>query len=332
MCTCLRLSAENGAIVVGRTMEFGAPLGSMIAALPRGYNGSSPAPAGVSKQWQGRYGVVGASVFGSASTLADGLNEKGVYGGLLYMPGFCDYTPADGADPTTLLAPADMVSFVLQTCSSVAEIRAAMMAVMVWPSVVPAMGFAPPLHLVVHDASGDSAVFEWSDGEMVVFDNPIGVTTNSPHFDWHLLNLNNYVALTPSSPEGFELGGVTFAPFGQGVGFTGLPGDSSPPSRFVRASAFVASHERAANGAALEMQMFHIMNNFDIPPGSVVEGEAATPEYTRYTVLANLTDGHYIVRYMADPTPRLVDLTKTDFTTGPRQIDMPSDSWHDIEV
>jgi choloylglycine hydrolase len=68
MCTCLRLSAENGAIVVGRTMEFGAPLESMIAALPRGYDGSSPAPAGVGKQWQGRDGVVGASVFGSATT------------------------------------------------------------------------------------------------------------------------------------------------------------------------------------------------------------------------------------------------------------------------
>lgn len=86
MCTCLRLSAENGAVVVGRTMEFGAPLESMIAALPRGYDGSSSALSGVGKQWQGRDGVVGASVFGSATTLADGMNEAGVYGGLLYMP------------------------------------------------------------------------------------------------------------------------------------------------------------------------------------------------------------------------------------------------------
>jgi hypothetical protein len=76
------------------------------------------------------------------------MNEEGVYGGLLYMPGFCDDTPADGTDRATLLAPADMVTFVLQTCSSVAEVREATMSVTVWPSVVPAMGIAPPLHLV----------------------------------------------------------------------------------------------------------------------------------------------------------------------------------------
>jgi len=45
-----------------------------------------------------------------------------------------------------------------------------MSSVTVWPSVVPATGFASPLHLVVHDASGDSAVFERRDGEMVAFE------------------------------------------------------------------------------------------------------------------------------------------------------------------
>ena len=68
--------------------------------------------------------------------------------------------------------------------------------VTVWPYVFGPFGFAPPAHLVVHDRTGASAVFEWRDGRMVVFDNPIGVATNGPHLDWHLTNLRNYVNLS----------------------------------------------------------------------------------------------------------------------------------------
>ena len=33
-----------------------------------------------------------------AGMLTDGLNDQGLYAGLLYMPGFCDYPSPDGAD------------------------------------------------------------------------------------------------------------------------------------------------------------------------------------------------------------------------------------------
>ena len=331
MCTCVRLRADDGATVVGRTQEFGAPLGSQIAVLPRGYVTTSEAPDGAGKRWTAEHGVIGVSAFGKAGLLGDGMNEQGLYAGDLYMPGFCEYTPAEGRDPSSLLTPADMVSFVLGTCATVAEARAAMGSVAVWPSVVEQMGFAPPLHLVVHDASGDAAVFEWRDGEMIVFDNPIGVTTNSPHFDWHMTNLRNYVALGAKNPTWTEVNGVELHPLGQGVGLTGLPGNTSPPDRFVRAAAFVATHEPVADGPAAEMAMLHLINNFDIPGGSVVSHDGTSVEHTRYTTIANLTDGHYIVRWMHDPTPRLVDLSKTDFTTGPRQVPMPNGSWLELQ-
>jgi choloylglycine hydrolase len=64
--------------------------------------------------------------------------------------------------------------------------------------------------------------------------------TNSPNYDWHLLNLRNYSNLTPwGAPATRNIDGVSLAPFGSGSGMLGLPGDFTPPSRFIRATAFV---------------------------------------------------------------------------------------------
>jgi choloylglycine hydrolase len=176
-------------------------------------------------------------VFGMPSALTDGINEQGLYAGLLYMPGFCEYTPAEGADPAGLLSIVDAVAYLLGTCASVEEARAAMAAVTVWPWMFEQFGFAPPAHLVVHDPGGACAVFEWSHGEMLTFENPIGVVTNSPHLDWHLTNLRNYLTLSTTAPDELSIEGVELKPLGAGAGISGLPGGSSPPARFVRAVA-----------------------------------------------------------------------------------------------
>jgi len=332
MCTCLRTKATNGAVVVGRTMEFAVPLGSQVCVLPRGFQGRSRGPAGEGKQWTARHGVVGVSAFGDVQTLADGMNETGLYAGDLYLPGFTEYASPEGRDPATLLAPTDLVGFVLGTCATVAEARTAMRTVAVWPEVVKAMGFSPPLHLVLHDASGDAAVLEWRDGEMVEFDNPIGVTTNSPHFDWHYLNLRNYMTLSPKNPTEIKIEGVALSPLGQGVGLSGLPGDTSPPSRFVRATAFVASLMPIADGPAAEKMVLHVMNNFDIPEGSVRTSDGSSVERTYWTSVSNLRDLHYVIRSFEDPTPRLIDLASTDFSAGARQVPLPTDGFVEMSL
>ena len=96
-----------------------------------------------------------------------------------------------------------------------------------------------PLHHIVSDATGASIVMEYMDGQLSVTDNKVGAMTNSPGYDWHLLNLRNYANLTPQAARPREIDGVSLAPFGAGSGMLGLPGDFTPPSRFVRAVAFV---------------------------------------------------------------------------------------------
>ena len=133
--------------------------------------------------------------------------------------------------------------------------------------VLKEFGFVPPVHYIVHDAGGGCAVLEYVETQLKVHKNHLGVLTNSPTFDWHVTNLRNYINLGVTGLPPLKLEGKAFAPFGQGSGMLGLPGDFTPPSRFIRAVAFTQSAlpvDKAEDGVK---QAFHILNQFDIPKG-----------------------------------------------------------------
>ncbi len=122
------------------------------------------------------------------------------------------------------------------------------------------MGFVPPVHYIVTDASGKSLVLEYIDRELKIHTNPLGVMTNAPTFDWHMTNLSNYVTMSAKNVEKVDLAGKEILGLGQGSGMLGLPGDFTPPSRFVQAVAFSKSAlpvEKANEGV---LQAFHILN------------------------------------------------------------------------
>ena len=109
-------------------------------------------------------------------------------------------------------------------------------------------------------------MLEFVDGVPCFYENEIGVLTNSPGFLWQMTNLNNYESLSGGG-RGTQLGGVTIFPFGAGSGFQGIPGDVTPPSRFVRAAFYKATAPQCATAYDAVLQSFHILNNFDIPIG-----------------------------------------------------------------
>ena len=324
MCTSFRLGAGDGSVVVGRTMEFPDAMGANIVALPVGFTATASAPSGPGGAWTATHGVVGMDAFGSACTLSDGMNDAGLYVGLQYMPGFCDYTPADGVAPERLVAITDVVALLLGTVASVAEATATISDLVVWPMVVPQMGMAPPAHLILHDASGDSAVVEWVDGDLRVLPNPIGVATNGPYLDWHLTNLRGHLNLGAASPSGRRVGGVELDPMGQGFGMVGLPGDSSPASRFLRAVALTVTLRPLATAADAELAALHVLNNFDIPFGFVrsPDDDPTHDDHTLWSTIADLTTLAYSVRTYDDPTPRRIALADVDFG-GPVPLTIP---------
>ena len=172
----------------------------------------------------------------------------------------------------------------------------------------------PPFHYIVYDKAGNSLVIEPLDGKLVTYDNPLGVCTNSPTFDWHMTNLRNYVNLSPDNASSTNMAGVEIAPLGQGSGLLGLPGDFTPPSRFVRAAIFSKAAIPPNNTEEAVLQIFHILNQFDIPVGSVravVNGVIHTESTTETSVKAPQSLKYYFKMY-EDQSIRVVDLNQFD--------------------
>ena len=330
MCTNFKVPiAEDGSVVVGRSLDYPASMGFQLCVIPKGLARTARAGEGVTgtKEWTTRHGVVGISVYGADAAIIDGMNDAGLSAHLLYMVGgffhAADFR-GDGSDVSQL----ELASYLLSTCATIDEVRAALDEINVWGWDA-GMPFVPPVHVLVHDRSGSAAIEFRPDG-LVVVDNPTGVGTNSPYLDWHLLNLDNYVGFSAENPQAQRVrprvGGMNIRPLGVGWGLHGLPGDYSGPSRFVRATILLTLAETPADSREAEMLALHVLNTFDVPPGVVKEpgpGHTTLDEVTYADTIANLTDLRFAYRALDDPTVYVVDLKDTDFTgDAPRFRDL----------
>jgi choloylglycine hydrolase len=264
-CTSFRLIAKDGTVVFGRTMEFAIDVHSDVIMVPRGYARTGTTPDGENGMaWTAKYACVGANGEGLPE-IFDGGNEKGLALGVLYFPTMAGYMKYDAATAAKTIAPWQVGTWILENCATVEEVKQNIDKIVVADVVFKAWGFTPPLHYVVHDASGKCIVIEYVDCKLHVHDNPLGVMTNAPTFDWQMTNLRNYVGFSLVNRPPVVVGGVTLAPFGQGTGMLGMPGDFTPPSRFVRAVAFSTSAFTPKTGDDAVLEAFHLLNSFDIP-------------------------------------------------------------------
>ena len=314
-CTGIFLKATDGTAVHARTLEFAIELDSEVLVVPRGFARSGDTPDGKrGLQWTTKYASVGANGAG-LPYIFDGLNEKGLAVGLFYFPDSAGYMPYTAADAAKTLAPWQIGSWLLETVATVEEARTAIAGIVAPAVVLKAWGFAPPVHYIVHDAAGNSIVIEYLGGKLTVSDNPLGVITNSPSFDWHMTNLRNYLNFSIYNAPPVMLGKVKLEPIGQGSGMLGMPGDFTPPSRFVRAVAFSQSILPAATGGEAVLEAFHILNNFDIPRGAARDEKKdahgnVVADYTLWTSANDLKARRFYIRTYANSQIRSIDLMK----------------------
>lgn len=334
MCTNFKLKSEDQAIIVGRTMEFGVDLKSRIVTFPRDYSFTANAPDGMTPlSWKGQYGLIGPDSFG-LDVLSDGMNEKGLYVGCLYLPGYAKYMEPSSNQNGNLISQNDVSLWMLSQFETVDEIKEKIANITVWGMTYPGLGIVP-IHYAVHDAQGNSIVIEYTEGKLHVYDNPVGTLTNSPEFPWHVINLSNFVNLSANNVPELKLTGNTLKPSGEGSGMLGLPGDFTPPSRFIRATALTQS---AIPGKTAEEEVkiaFHILGSFDIPTGLTREkkGDHTYYEYTQWMTVADLTNKIYYFRTYENPGTLKIDLTKLNFTGSTKQyIDMSASWFVDAKV
>jgi len=239
-CTAFQLKSQSGAYVYCRSMEFEFALNSELLIVPRNTEFVGTAPQkGIGMQWKSQYGYVGMNLSYAPTCITDGMNEQGLVVGSLYLPAFAEYQTPDSTRNEDTLGPWEVPNFLLGMCASIEEVKDALEEILVAQEPTPGMGeFILPLHFYISDKSGKAIVVEYLKGKRYIYDNPIGVLTNSPSFDWHLMNLNNYVNLCPVDVTKLDLKNLSLHKFGTGSGLLRIPGDYTPPSRFVRASFF----------------------------------------------------------------------------------------------
>lgn len=309
-CTGILLKAQDNSIVSGRTVEFASDIDMSVAVIPRNFKFIGDIPNGKGMAYTSKYAAAGIYCFEN-QVLMDGINEKGLVAAAFYFPGYAQYTKITSENRSKGLSPVEFPNWILTQFATIEEVKAALPSVVIAPTIVRGWGSTPPpLHYIVYDRSGKSIVIEPLKEKLVVYENEIGVLTNSPTFDWQLTNLRNFINLTPYNVKPIQIRGLELAPFGQGSGMVGLPGDFTPPSRFVRAALFSAAEVPPKNSEESVYQTFHILNQFDIPYGAVREKNNSKVSYD-YTMLTSVKDPNsmrYYFRSFEDQTIRYIDL------------------------
>jgi choloylglycine hydrolase len=312
-CTSIRIKTEDGLVFYARTFEGGVDFQNGLAVIPPGtvYQGTLPDNTSKGLKWTTKYGIVGMTAF-KMPLFSDGLNEKGLVVANLMFPGYAEYESFDAGKANITLAHFELATWLLSNFATVAEVRQAIGKVRVCegPSLV--AGFVLPLHFAVHDAQGNCFIIEYVKGKLHTYDNPLGVATNSPTFDWMTTYLNNFINLSPDNVPEKKLNGLTLHQFGQGSGMVGLPGDFTPPSRLVRMAALTqAVFPVKGPEAGLNLAMT-IINNVDVPKGSVREKteKGLICDYNQWTVAVDLARKRYYFHTYDNKNWRYVDLPK----------------------
>lgn len=284
MCTAVTYQTRDH--YFGRNLDLECSFRETVTITPRNYAFHFRKAASL----ETHYAMIGmATLIDDYPLYYEATNEMGLSMAGLNFPEIASYlTTRDGMDNIT---PFEFIPWILGQCSTVAEAKERLVNLnLVNIPFSPQLPLSP-LHWIIADRQYAITVEPMEDG-LRIFDNPIGVLTNNPPFDFHLYNLRNYlnVSIDPASNRFSEH--FYMMPYSNGMGGIGLPGDFSSTSRFVKA-AFVKLNSLSGKDEAESVsQFFHILSSVAMPRGSVrIQPEKY--EITLYSCCCNVDRGIY---------------------------------------
>ena len=241
------------------------------------------------------YALIGmAFVVGDYPLYYDATNEKGLSMAGLNFPGNAHYTkPEDGKDN---IASFEFIPWILGQCATVEEARQYLSRINLTDTAFSEQLPPSPLHWMIADQK-EVIVFEQTAKGAVVYDNPVGVMTNNPTFDYQLTHLQDYMNASASLPENRLIPGVEMNPYSRGMGGMGIPGDLSSASRFVKV-AFTRMNSISGESESESIsQFFKILGSVEQQKrccrlGTDKDGRELC-EYTIYSSCCNMDKGIY---------------------------------------
>lgn len=289
MCTALTLVSKDDYHFFGRTMDLEYNFTRSPVLVPRNFHYTNIINQELCHT---KYAILGmANVIANHPLFAEAFNENGLACAALNFSDFAYYEKETIKDKYNL-APYDLILWLLSNFKTVSDVKKALPNIDLISKPFKDFLPLPTLHWIVYDTTDACIVIEKTKYKFNVYDNPVGVLTNNPPFDWHLLNLNNYINLTSEQPNNANWQKQNISPLGLGAGLFGFPGDPCTVSRFIRAT-YLRSHSIFLDTKTSTLtQFFHILNNVSVVAGSVYSVENR-PDLTLYTSCACLEDGIY---------------------------------------
>ena len=296
MCTAISFKTKDH--YFGRTLDLEYHYNESVVITPRNF----PFPFA-----ENHYALIGiATVMDSYPLYYEATNEKGLSVAGLNFPDNAFFHPID--ESKINVAPFEFIPYILTQCRNISEAKALLENINIADIDFRPDLKASPLHWIVSDKNESITIESMKDG-LKVHENPVGVLTNNPPFDWHMTNLANYINLTADVPTNTFAPSVDIRTFSKGMGAVGLPGDLSSVSRFVRA---VFSKGNSVCGDSEEesvSQFFNIMGTVFNVRGSV---RLADNKYqtTVYTSCCNTDKGIFYYTTYENPQICAVDMHK----------------------
>ena len=305
MCTSITL--KHGDTYFGRNLDLEYHFGERVVVTPRNYCFRFRKNEAVYKEHLAIIGM--ATVVDDYPLYAEAANEKGVYVAGLYFPGNAWYTDEIKPDRDNI-TPFELIPWLLSYSSSLQDVRELLSRINLIN--VPFSDKMPLAGLHWHIADKESSiVLESTKDGLKVYDDPAGVLTNNPPFDFHMQNLRQYMNLSPKQPEDTFSGGLGLKPFGVGMGAIGIPGDNSPASRFIKA-AFNRNNAVCDDGEdACVAEFFHILDSVVSVKGTVITAEGKY-DITTYSSCINGDKGIYYYKTYENCRINAVDMHKED--------------------
>lgn len=281
MCTAISLLSKDH--YFGRNLDLEFSYQEAVTVTPRNF----PFSFRSGKLLKSHYALIGiATVSEEYPLYYEATNEMGLSMAGLNFPKNAFYPPAEQGKEN--VAPFELIPLVLGSCADVEEALAILGQVHL--AAIPfSQDFTlSPLHWLLCDRERAITLEPMADG-LRIYENPVGVLTNEPPFDYHMYHLANYLNLTAQEPKNRFAPKLAIQPYSRGMGAMGLPGDLSSASRFVRAAFTKCNSVCPADEAGAVSQFFHILGSVAQQSGCAQVGDGY--ERTVYSSCCNTDKG-----------------------------------------
>lgn len=284
MCTCINFKTKD--FYFGRNLDLEYSFGERVVITPRNYKFNLKNKA----KLKTKYAIMGmATVIADYPLYADAVNDKGLCMAGLYFPGNAVYCEEN--EEYINIASFELIPWCLGNFSNIAELRKNLEKINITNHAFQEKIPVAELHWMISDEK-ESIVLEQTKTGIQIYENPYGVLTNNPPFNYHDINMNNYMKISAKNPANTFSEKVSLQPYGQGFGMFGLPGDVTPTSRFVRATFYKYNSITDEDEESSISQFFHILDSVSLIKGSVITKEN-NYDMTTYSSCINATKGIY---------------------------------------